>query len=120
MSFFRFLVDENTSPSLADQLRRLKPEMIVRKIGDADAPSKGTPDAEILVWLEDHGFCLITQNRKSMPKHLRDHLATGRHVPGILTIRPNISMRMIIDDILLIWEAAEKAEYQDQIAHIPL
>jgi hypothetical protein len=28
----------------------------------------------------------VTNNRKSKPRHLADHLAGGRHVPGIFVL----------------------------------
>ena len=116
----RYLIDENTTPALADQLRRQQPELNVASVGDDVAPPKGTLDPEILLWIEAHGFTLITRNRKSMPEHLSDHLEIGHHIPGILTLRPKASLGEIIEDLLLIWELSEDDEYQDQIIHIPL
>jgi len=115
-----YLLDENIAPALAGQLYRLEPKIIVCKIGDETAPPKGTPDPEILCWLEREGFSLITQNRKSMPIHLKEHLASGRHVPGIFTLKPKASIMEAIQDLVLIWEIAESDEYQDQIVYIPL
>ena len=115
-----YLVDENTTPALANQLRRYQPSMCILTIGDGIAPLKGTLDPDILLWLEKHDYSLITRNRKSMPDHLRDHLALGHHIPGIFTLRLKTSLGEAIDDLLLIWEAAEPDEYQDQIVYIPL
>lgn len=86
-----YLVDENTTPALADQLRRRHPYMNVLKIGDENTSPKGTSDPDILLWLERHGFSLVTKNRKSIPLHLHEHLANGHHVPGIFTLRPQSS-----------------------------
>lgn len=115
-----YLVDENTTPALADQLRRRQSGLKVANVGDDIAPPKGTLDPDILLWIETHGFTLITRNRKSMPEHLLQHLEAGHHIPGILTIRPKASLGEIIEDLLLIWELSEEDEYQDQIIHIPL
>jgi hypothetical protein len=115
-----YLIDENTSPSIADQLRRLQPKITIQIVGEEMAPPKGTADTEILRWLERKGYSLVTRNRKSMPKHFEDHLKAGHHVLGIFTLRPKASMKEIIDDLLLIWEVSETNEYQDQIVHIPL
>lgn len=120
MTKHRYLVDENTTLAITDQLRRRRPILEVLTIGDELAPPKDTLDPDILLWLEQHGFSLITRNRRSMPGHLRQHLAIGHHVPGIFTLRPNASLREIIEDLLLIWEATERGEYRDQIVHIPL
>jgi len=62
-----FLVDENISPAIADQLWRRQPKMKVVKIGDEMAPPKGTLDPDILSWIELHGFSLVTRNRNSSP-----------------------------------------------------
>ena len=115
-----YLVDENTTPALANQLRQRQPSMNVLSIGDGIAPPKGILDPDILLWLEEHGYSLVTRNRKSMPRHLQEHVAQGHHIPGIFTLRPKASLGDVLDDLLLIWEVAEPDEYQDQIVHIPL
>ena len=116
----RYLIDENTTPALADQLRRRKPGLEVVHVGDERAPLRGTLDQDILLWIEDHEFTLVTRNRKSMPDHLAQHLSTGHHIPGIFTLQPKASLGEIIEDLLLIWELAGDDEYKDQIIHIPL
>ena len=120
MTSLCFLVDENTSHTVGDQLLRRQPDIELLTVGDERAPTLGTPDPQILIWLEENGYCLITRNRRSMPRHLRDHLATGRHIPGIFTLRPGASFGAMIEDLLMIWGASSPAEYQDQIVHVPL
>jgi len=120
MNEIRYLVDENTARALSDQLRRRQPTISVMYVGDELAPPLGTADPDILLWLEREFYYLITRNRRSMPRHLREHLEKGRHVPGIFTLRPGASLKQIIEDLLLIWEAAHPNEYTDQIVHIPL
>ncbi len=120
MSKIRFLFDENMPHAISDQLIRREPAIHVIAVGIAPAPALGTLDPEILIWLEEEQYHLVTRNRRSMPVHLQDHLALGRHVPGILTVRPHMPFGQVIDDLILIWSVAEPEEYQDQIVHIPL
>ena len=120
MNDLRFLVDENTTHAIGDQLRRRQPDIVVLTVGNDQAPPRGTLDPDILLWLEREGYFLITQNRRSMPRHLQDHLKKGHHVPGIFTLRPRVSIGSIIKDLLLIWGASFPGEYQDQIVHVPL
>ena len=120
MSEICYLVDENTTRALRDQLRRRQPDIVVLTVGDDLAPPRGTPDPGILLWLEREGYCLITRNRHSMPRHLCDHLTGGHHVPGIFTLRPRASIGQIIEDLLLIWGASQLGEYRDQIVYVPL
>lgn len=55
-----------------------------------------------------------------MPVHLADHLAAGRHMPGILVLRRQADIGQVIEDLILIAEAADETEYQDCISYIPL
>lgn len=120
MSSRCYLIDENVGPAIANHLKRLQPNVMVFKIGDEGSPPIGAPDPDILLWLEQTGFTLVTRNRKSMPRHLQVHIEAGHHVPGIFTLKPKCSFKDVVDDLLFIWEVAEPDEYQDQIVYIPL
>ena len=88
----RFLLDEHINRAVQRQLRRLQPNIDVLAIGDPGAPEPGTLDPEILNWLEEHGYILVTENRSTMPKHLHDHFAADRHLPGLFWLRPGIGI----------------------------
>lgn len=114
-----YLLDENVDPSYKTQLTRLSANLIVWIVGEPNTPTKGTLDPEILLWCEEYGFVLVTNNRTSMPVHLDEHIAQNRHVPGIFILNPKLSMGQNIDELIFIAEAAFKNEYQDQIVHLP-
>ena len=116
----RFLIDENLSPAYRTQLLRHEPSLTVLAVGDEGAPAKSTPDPEILEWCEQNQFNLITNNRKSMPKHLCYYLAAGNHVPGIFTISLEVPMGKIIEELLIIAGASDEDEYMDEIKYLPL
>ena len=113
-----FLFDENLPLALAAQLRRKAPTVRIFAVGFARAPAKSTPDPVLLCWLEDHDCWLVTNNRASMPGHLRDHLATVRHVPGILIIRTPLNFGELIETLILVFGASLPDEYRDQIVHL--
>jgi hypothetical protein len=115
-----YLLDENVDLSCRTQLLRHQPELIVWAIGDPGAPARETPDPEILCWCEEHRFVLVTNNRRSMPRHLADHLAQGRHVPGIFVLNPEMGIGETIDELVLIAGASFNDEYQDRISYLPL
>ena len=116
----RFLLDEHVNRAIQRQLRRLDRQIDVLAIGDPEAPPTGTLDPDILVWLETHGYLLVTANRSTMPVHFTAHLAMGRHIPGIIWLRPGVSLGRIIDELYLIWVASTADEYQDALLFIPL
>jgi Domain of unknown function (DUF5615) len=116
----KYLMDENVIPTYAKQIRRRRPDLVIWTVGDIGAPGLGTLDPEILIWCEEYDFILVTNNRKSMPGHLRDHIAFDRHIPGIFLLNLNMSIGQNIDELLLIADGSLDGEYQDQIIHLPL
>jgi hypothetical protein len=116
----RYLMDENVDPIYKTQLLRREPELIVWAVGDEGTPPKGTLDPDILIWCEEQGFVLVTNNRTSMPPHLTDHISQGRHVPGIFIMNPNMSIGGTIEELILIAVTSEDDEYQDSIRYLPI
>jgi hypothetical protein len=97
------------------------PEIEVWMVGDPGAPERGTPDAEILLWCEVKGFCLVTNNRASMPVHLAEHLAAGRHVPGIFILNNRkMSIGETVQELAMIWAASKPEEYVDALNFLPI
>lgn len=120
MSDICFLLDENVPLIIQALLEQRDPEIRVYAIGDGIAPPKGTPDPDILAWVEAHGCMLVTNNRATMPVHLRAHLARGRHVRGIVQLPRRMNIRATVDDLWLIWGASLPHEFRDQIVYLPL
>lgn len=119
MNRVRFLLDENLPRRIKNQLIFHEPLMEVLLVGENQAPPLGTSDPDILNWLEQNDFILVSRNRNTLPGHLKDHIAKGKHVPGILLIRKETLIGKLIEDLLLIWGASELEEYRDQIAYLP-
>ena len=117
---FRYLLDENIDPTYKEQLLRQRSDLAVWAVGDLGAPPRGTLDPAILCWCEDNDFVLVTNNRASMPVHLIDHIHSGRHVPGILTLNSDMSIGQTVDELILIAMASSDFEYQDIISYLPL
>jgi len=116
----RYLVDENTPHAIRDQLLRCQPELEVLAVGDALAPAFGTLDPNLLRWIEQENYVLVSRNRRTLARHLREHLGAGGHVPGIFLLRRRALLGNIIEDLLLIWAAGHPDEYRSRIEYLPL
>ena len=116
----RYLIDENMHPSYKKQLLLKNPNLIVHTVGDPGFPPRGTLDPEILHWCEANNRVLITNNRHSMPIHLKDHITEGYHIPGIIMLNPDMSIGETIEELILITEATLEGEYQDRIVYLPV
>jgi hypothetical protein len=116
----RFLLDEHIPRAIQRQLRRKHSNLEVLAIGDSGAPPTGISDPDLLKWIEENGYVLVTENRSTMPIHLSDHFRSGRHVPGIFWVRPDVGIGRIIEELYLIWMASTAEEYRDCSLFIPL
>ena len=114
------LLDEHIDPNYLHAIRRFELESSVRRVGELDAPQVGTKDPDILVWCEDNNFALVTNNRKSMPAHLKDHLESGRHVEGIFVINLERSLATNAESLAIIAAVALPNEFADRITFVPL
>ena len=113
-------MDENVDPAYVNEIRKRNRDIVVRAIGEPAIPPKSTLDPDILKWCEEKQFVLVTNNRKSMPPHLRDHLAEGRHMPGIITLSQKMNIGDMIEELIFLAEAANDDEFKDQIRHMPI
>jgi hypothetical protein len=115
----RFLLDENLNPAIKAGLQRVEPNIDVVYVGESRMPSKGTLDPDILVWIEANGYILVTDNRKTMPTHMSDHIAQNRSFPGIFLIKAGTSMGDLIDFLHMVWHASEAEEHYNIMDFIP-
>ncbi|MGH2585571.1 MAG: DUF5615 family PIN-like protein [Dehalococcoidia bacterium] len=120
MAAFQILLDENLSPVYRRELLRHAPDMTIWRVGDPGTPPSGTEDPVILKWCEASGFVLVTSNRHSMPGHLREHLANGGHVPGILSFTQDTPIGLAIEHVLIVAIAGRDDDVRDQIVYLPL
>ena len=60
----------------------------------------------------------VSQDYK-MPTHLADHLAAGRHSPGILLIRKGSQLADVVEMLAVFAHAGEPADCSDQVRFIP-
>ena len=120
MSDLCFLLDEHIPIMIKKRLQEQTPEIRVYSIGAGVAPSRGTPDPDLLSRIEANGCMVLTNNRATMPVHLAEHLVRGGHVPGSLQMPKHPNIGETVDDLSLIWGASLPDEFQDQIVHLPL
>jgi hypothetical protein len=113
-----FLLDEHLSSNFRRELAR-RVSVEVWTVGDAGAPDIGTPDFALLRWCEDNDFVLVTEDRRTMPGHVEEHVARGRHVPGVLVLRPGTWFRERLEWLELVAGATSPEEVRDLVLYSP-
>lgn len=120
MSRVRFLIDESVRLSVVAALRRIEPLIDVARVGQSEVPGFGTSDADLLCFCEETHRLLVSSDRGTLPDHVADHLAAGRHMWGVLLIVTGCTYRELLDELLVIWSASEAEEWQDTLHYLPL
>ncbi len=120
MNRIRYLLDEHVSYHLRKAVKNHDSDIVIRRIGESGVPTLGTLDPDILIWCETNNFALVTNNRKTMPMHLKDHLSDGNHVPGIFVLNSNLTMSETAYELALITGTSEPEEFTDQLIYLPI
>ena len=115
-----YIIDENRSPLYKELMLHHESHLTVWRVGEPGVPPISSPDPDILVWCEEQDCILVTNNRASMPQHLKIHLDQGRHMPGIFILKDEMTIGETIEELILIAETAFENEYQDRIAYLPI
>lgn len=119
----RYLLDEHLRGPLWRAIQWLNnsgvyPLDVVRVADPPDLPL-GSDDPTLLQWAEREQPILVTHDADTMPRHLADHLAAGRHSPGVFMLRPHSTLPQILSFLQDAAYASEPEEWQDRIQFIP-
>jgi hypothetical protein len=115
----KFLLDENLSPRLKIAVLRLNSDIHILRVGDENTPKLGTLDPDVLIYLGTSQRLLITDNRTSMPEHLKEYGQTNQKMWGLLWVHPITTMGKLAEELTLIWETSEAEEWINVIDWIP-
>lgn len=116
------LLDEHIDPAVLGAVHGIEPAIRVVLVGwDADAPPKQTPDSELLVFAEREQMAVVTFDKTTMPGHVADHLAAGRHTRGVFIFPKgnDLSPGRVAEELVLIWATSERDEWTDRIEYLP-
>ena len=61
---------------------------------------------------------IISHDKRTLGDHLADHLAAGRHSPGILVLRPG-RLSDLGEYLVMVAFASDAAEWRDQLRFVP-
>ena len=120
MSRLRFLLDEHLAHAIQSRLLQLNAEIEILVMGQPFAPPIGTSDQDILLWLERTGYVLVTNNRRTMPDHIRTHYDAGHRLPGLFLLKRQARIGQVIEQLYLLWIASEAEEYLDRLLYLPM
>jgi hypothetical protein len=89
------------------------------RVGDPPDLPLGSTDPDILIWAELTGRILVSRDEATMKTHLADHLATGRHSPGVFLIRHGSTLNEVVEFLVAAAYASDAYEWVDRSVYIP-
>ena len=113
----RFQADADFNAEIIAGVLRREPSIDFQTADDADL--RRFPDPEVLALAAQESRILITHDRRTMPKHFADFIL-HHSSPGVFIIAQTVSVRVAIEELLLIWTASESEEWRNLIVELPL
>jgi hypothetical protein len=117
-----YLLDEHVRGLLWRHVRRHnalgRPWIDASHVGDPSGLPLGTLVPDILAWCQRQGRILVSRDKSSLSTHLKAHLASREHSPGIFLLR-DVALPEIIDFLSCAAHASEPEEWRDRVVLIP-
>lgn len=112
-----FQADADLDGRIIRGLRRAAPEIDIRT--STEAGLAGQTDPEVLRIAAESGRVLVSQDRRTMPRHFSDFSATGQSA-GVIVLREAVPIVTAIEELILIWSASTAEEWFGRLVWIPL
>jgi hypothetical protein len=114
---FRFLADANFNQKIVAGLLLREPQI------DFELPQNVIPEKmevpQVLELGAARGRIVVTHDVRTMPDHFSDFVA-DEACPGMILVPKKMAIRAAIEDLLLIWQVSEAAEWIGQMRRLPL
>jgi predicted nuclease of predicted toxin-antitoxin system len=113
----RLQADADFNMEIVAGVLRREPSIDFRSAEEAHL--RGLPDPEVLALAAQEHRILVTHDRRTMPRHFADFI---RHdtSPGVFIIAQHVSVRMAIEELLLVWAASDSEEWLNLMIELPL
>ena len=113
----RFQADADLNQILLKATLRREPGISFRTAHAAGLVA--LDDGQVLAIAARDGRILVTHDRKTMPKHFADFIATDTSA-GVIVIPQKLAVTAAVEDLILIWGASESEEWINRIKSLPL
>lgn len=112
------LSDENFNGDIVRGLRLRQPNLDLIRVQDVGL--REVDDPAILTWAANNGRILLTHDRATMPDFAYERLVREELMPGMFVINDRMPIRQAIDELLMLVDCSEQAEWKDVVLYLPL
>ena len=112
------LSDENFNGDIVRGLLLRQPNFDLLRVQDVGL--REVDDPEILAWAASNERILLTHDRATMPNFAYDRLVRGEPMAGMFVINDRMPIRQAIDELSLLVDCSEQAEWDGVVLYLPL
>jgi hypothetical protein len=113
----RVLTDNDFNGHVVRGLLLLRPAYDLVRVQDVGLAAASDP--EILEWAAQNDRIVATHDRRTMSGYARDRVAAGLPMPGVFVVKSKATVRKVIDDLLLIDDCTQHAEWANRVEFLP-
>lgn len=106
---FRLLIDQDFNHHVLRGLTARIPGLDAVTAGQASLSSASDP--EVPAWAAGEGRVLVTHDKKTMPDHAAERLASGERMDGLLIVPRRLRIAEVIDELAIIVECSEPGDW---------
>jgi len=118
----RFVIDEHLRVILLGTIRRHNTTggrpIDATEVGEPPDLPLGTIDPDLLVWAERTGRIVVSLDANTLIAHFFDHLAAGRHSPGLFIVTPGATLGQIVSFLEIATHAGDPADFADTVTYV--
>ena len=112
------LSDENFNGDIVRGLFLHQPNLDLLRVQDTGL--REVDDPEILDWAASNERILLTHDRATMPDFAYERLVRGEKMTGLFVVNDRMPIRQAIDELLLLINCSEQAEWKGIVLYLPL
>lgn len=114
----RLLTDENFNGDIVRGLLLRQPDLEIVRVQDVGLA--GADDPDILAWAAENNRIVLTHDRATMWVYAYERAAAGEAMAGVFILNDRFPVGRAIEEILLLVECTEQAEWAGRAVHVPL
>ena len=115
----RLLADENFDNDIVRGAQRHRPALDILRAQSAG--SSEADDPSILAWAAQQHRVILTHDVTTMTRFAIERIARGEPMAGLFVVhQEGAGLSKVIEDLLLLDDCSETAEWADRIEYLPL
>jgi hypothetical protein len=114
----RLLADESFNGRAVRGLLLRNPSLDLVRVQDVGM--SGRSDLEILAWAAENDRIVLTHDLATMPAYAFSLVTAGDRMRGLFALSSRCPVRIAIQEILLMDECSEQAEWNGRVVYLPV